>query len=78
MLLQGKVDTAEMSRTFNCGIGFVLVTSSQHLANVLEILHTNGEIDAGVIGSVVKLGIGCILSYSLAFYHTFGRLKIFK
>lgn len=48
--------TDEMSRTFNCGIGFVLVVGAQHQSAVLERLSADGEKDARVIGSIVSLG----------------------
>jgi len=57
VFFQGKVDAGEMSRTFNCGIGFVVITSSEHQSAVLQRLHADGEVDARVIGSVVPLGI---------------------
>jgi len=47
-----------MSRTFNCGIGFVLITSSQNVPAVLGQLHEAGESHAAVIGSVVSLNTG--------------------
>jgi len=42
-----------MSRTFNCGIGFVLITSNQNVSAVLGLLR-----EAAVIGSVVSLNRG--------------------
>ena len=47
-----------MSRTFNCGIGFVLITSSQNVSAVLGQLREAGESHAAVIGSVVSLNTG--------------------
>ena len=47
----GRIDTAEMRRTFNCGVGLVLVVSQTEVANVLTILEACGE-SAWVIGSV--------------------------
>lgn len=55
-ILKGNVDSAEMIRTFNCGIGFVLITSAQHQSAVLQRLAADGETDARVIGSVVNMG----------------------
>lgn len=39
----GQVDKSEMFRTFNMGIGFVLVTSPQLSSTVLEYLRAEGE-----------------------------------
>lgn len=40
---QGGVDTREMYRTFNCGIGLVLVVAEDDEARTLELLQTLGE-----------------------------------
>jgi len=40
---QGQIDDAEMARTFNCGIGMVVVVSQQHAAAVSEFLTQAGE-----------------------------------
>ncbi|MBL8523943.1 MAG: phosphoribosylformylglycinamidine cyclo-ligase [Betaproteobacteria bacterium] len=40
---QGKVDDAEMARTFNCGIGMVLVVAPEHAAITAEFLANAGE-----------------------------------
>ncbi|NLJ73033.1 MAG: phosphoribosylformylglycinamidine cyclo-ligase [Syntrophomonadaceae bacterium] len=39
----GRVESAEMFRTFNMGIGFVLVLSSLHLDKAIKHLHDKGE-----------------------------------
>ncbi len=49
----GPVETAEMRRTFNCGIGFCVVVAQADEARALERLRRSGE-DPVVIGSVVK------------------------
>ncbi len=49
----GKVDPAEMRRTFNCGVGMILAVDPSQAEKVLEILATNGE-TAWQIGSVAE------------------------
>ena len=48
----GNVDTAEMRRTFNCGVGMVLVVAADHAQAVLTAMHAAGE-QAWVMGDVV-------------------------
>ena len=50
---QGNVDYVEMHRTFNCGIGMVLVVSAEDQQKTLDILEQLGE-QASVIGRIVK------------------------
>ncbi|VDK59639.1 unnamed protein product [Anisakis simplex] len=45
----GPVEPCEMMRTFNCGIGMVLVTKDEHTNQVMELLTNNGE-KAFIIG----------------------------
>lgn len=40
---QGNIDTREMARTFNCGIGMVVVVASEHAESATQILQDNGE-----------------------------------
>ncbi len=49
----GNIDAAEMYRTFNCGIGMVLVVDSKDSAKVLRSLKTLGE-KAYLIGEISK------------------------
>ncbi len=49
----GKVSPKEMYRTFNMGIGFMLVTSPQRAAKVISHLKKTGE-RAWVIGEIMK------------------------
>jgi phosphoribosylformylglycinamidine cyclo-ligase len=39
----GRVEQAEMLRTFNCGIGMIVVASSDGAENVTAVLEDNGE-----------------------------------
>jgi phosphoribosylformylglycinamidine cyclo-ligase len=48
---QGHIDTIEMHRTFNCGIGMVLVVAASDVEACLRHLHAGGE-GAQIIGSV--------------------------
>jgi len=50
---EGKVDDADMRRTFNCGIGGVLVCGKESAQDVLTKLEKAGE-DARVIGHIVR------------------------
>ena len=51
----GGIDEAEMLRTFNLGIGFVVCAAEADAANVLEMLRSAGE-GARVIGRMVANG----------------------
>jgi phosphoribosylformylglycinamidine cyclo-ligase len=46
-----RVDSAEMHRTFNCGIGMVVIVPAARAAAAVEFLHARGE-SAQVIGEV--------------------------
>jgi len=48
---QGRVDTFEMYRTFNCGVGMVICVPAQQVEQALSILQQQGE-TAWVLGSV--------------------------
>ena len=50
---QGNVDDAEMYRTFNCGIGMVLVVSAGDANAAVELLRQQGE-TALIIGHTAK------------------------
>ncbi len=51
----GRVSEEEMIRTFNMGIGMVLVTGKEDANKALEFLNNSGE-DAVVIGEVLESG----------------------
>jgi phosphoribosylformylglycinamidine cyclo-ligase len=48
----GNIDEAEMHRTFNCGIGMVLVVAPGEVKEALDLLAANGA-DAFEVGSIV-------------------------
>jgi len=48
----GKVELSEMMKTFNMGIGFIMVVHPQDELEILQMLKTNGE-DPVKIGNVV-------------------------
>jgi phosphoribosylformylglycinamidine cyclo-ligase len=39
----GNIETAEMLRTFNCGIGMSLIVAPDGLADVMALLAAEGE-----------------------------------
>ena len=49
----GGVDEAEMRRTFNCGLGLMLIVDPHDLPEVLEGLVRADE-DAFVVGELAK------------------------
>ena len=40
---QGQVDDVEMARTFNCGIGMVVIVAKENAAAATKLLQTHGE-----------------------------------
>ncbi|KAJ1829698.1 Bifunctional purine biosynthetic protein ade1 [Coemansia sp. RSA 2599] len=48
----GGIAVEEMARTFNCGVGMVIVVASEHVAEVVDSLNASGE-SAAVIGRLV-------------------------
>ncbi|CAG5128152.1 unnamed protein product, partial [Candidula unifasciata] len=50
----GKISDHEMSRTFNCGLGAVLIVGQGDVQDVLTILSDNGG-RPGIVGTVVKV-----------------------
>ena len=49
----GQVDRAEMFRTFNMGVGFILVMSPENALEALQLLRENGE-KAMRLGTVIR------------------------
>lgn len=47
----GRIDTDEMRRTFNCGVGLIAVVSADRASNAIEVLNANGE-SAWLLGRV--------------------------
>ncbi|HET9578383.1 MAG TPA: phosphoribosylformylglycinamidine cyclo-ligase [Usitatibacter sp.] len=54
---EGQVDEAEMQRTFNCGIGMVLVVPKNEARTALHVLSSHG-VEAFEIGSIVARAPG--------------------
>ncbi|MDR2461374.1 MAG: phosphoribosylformylglycinamidine cyclo-ligase [Deltaproteobacteria bacterium] len=48
---RGSIEDLEMYRTFNMGIGFILIVAPDNVSSVLTILHEHGE-EAWVIGRI--------------------------
>lgn len=53
LALSGNITKKELMRTFNCGIGMILITSPDHASNIQQILIENGE-TVIPIGEVVQ------------------------
>ncbi|XP_029633902.1 trifunctional purine biosynthetic protein adenosine-3 isoform X2 [Octopus sinensis] len=51
--MKGKVSESEMARTYNCGIGAILIVENQQANFVRKSLENSGE-KSWIIGSVVK------------------------
>lgn len=49
----GNVTPTEMARTFNCGVGMVIIVGANQVDAALQSLRTNGEEGAFVMGKVV-------------------------
>ncbi len=54
---KGNITTHEMYRTFNCGVGMIIVVPADSVAQSLEILKANGE-DAWHIGEIADMKAG--------------------
>ncbi|HXQ52794.1 MAG TPA: phosphoribosylformylglycinamidine cyclo-ligase [Stellaceae bacterium] len=52
-----KIPTAEMARTFNCGIGMIAVVAAEDESRIARILEANGE-RVTAIGHIVARGDG--------------------
>ena len=49
----GNIETAEMRRTFNCGVGMIVVVDGESAEKAVAELHTVGE-DAWIIGRMAE------------------------
>jgi phosphoribosylformylglycinamidine cyclo-ligase len=58
---EGRIDAAEMARTFNCGIGMAVVVSAGDVEAVASALGAAGE-TVHVIGSIDRGQTGCTVS----------------
>ena len=56
----GHIEPAEMYRTFNCGIGMVVVLAPQHASQALSLLQAHGE-SAQVIGEIRQGSRGAVI-----------------
>ncbi|MGH8289096.1 MAG: phosphoribosylformylglycinamidine cyclo-ligase [Steroidobacteraceae bacterium] len=56
----GHIETAEMYRTFNCGIGMIAVVSQEHASQALELLTAHGE-SAQIIGEIRPGSRGAVI-----------------
>jgi phosphoribosylformylglycinamidine cyclo-ligase len=56
---EGAIDSEEMLRTFNCGVGMILVTPPKDVERVLKQL---GD-DAAIIGALIPRGDGAPVQY---------------
>jgi len=58
----GNMSSAEFARTWNTGIGMVLVVAESDVVKALEVLHAAGEETVYQIGTLVsRTGEGCVL-----------------
>lgn len=48
----GRIDHTEMVRTFNCGIGMVVIVAPEHLNSSIELLREHGEV-AWPLGQII-------------------------
>ena len=56
-----RIDSAEMYRTFNCGIGMVAIVPQEHARAAVDLLNSRGE-TATVIGEVRRGGHGVVIN----------------
>ena len=60
---EGRVAEAEMLRTFNCGVGLVVICSQGQAGRICQVLKSQGE-DARSIGRLVERGDGVFMRFS--------------
>jgi phosphoribosylformylglycinamidine cyclo-ligase len=56
-----RISTAEMYRTFNCGIGMVAIVPNEHAQAAVSLLNSRGE-TASVIGEIRQGGRGVVIN----------------
>ena len=49
----GKIDTTEMYRVLNCGVGMIVIVPKESLDDSIKLLNSNGE-DSWLIGEIVS------------------------
>ncbi len=60
---QGNIETAEMAKTFNCGMGMILAVSPENVDSVMQSLSDANE-KATIVGEIVTGEKGCSVSGS--------------
>ena len=50
---QGKIDTNEMYRVLNCGVGMIVIVPKESLDDSIKLLNSNGE-DSWLIGEIIS------------------------
>ena len=50
---QGKIDTTEMYRVLNCGVGMIVIVPKDSLDDSIRLLNSNGE-DSWLIGEIIS------------------------
>jgi phosphoribosylformylglycinamidine cyclo-ligase len=56
-----RISSAEMYRTFNCGIGMIAIVPKEHAQTAVDLLNARGE-KASVIGEVRKGANGVVIN----------------
>ena len=57
LMSQGGMDQSEMLKTFNCGLGMVLIVDSEHEATVIQCLTDMGENPVSIGQVVAEAGV---------------------
>ena len=53
MQAQGNISDSEMLKTFNCGIGMILIVDPKETKNILDLLESSGE-EGMIIGKILE------------------------
>ena len=56
----GKIDTTEMYRVLNCGVGMIVIVPKESLDDSIKLLNSNGE-DSWLIGEIVSSDVNQVL-----------------